>query len=116
MRCSAAGGLPNTMTLLNRRATSARCSRCGIDVWVGHGSYGAIECAGDRSALSIVTGRNDLAAGPRDQACENADVEGRLQEVHGAVGAHGVGPARVEAVNLAVIGAIDGAGPGRRAL
>src|SRR5262249_26313595 len=52
---------------------------------------------------SIVTGRNDLAAGPRDQAGENADVEGLLQKMHGAVDEHSVGPARVEAVNLPVV-------------
>ena len=58
----------------------------------------------------VITVRDDLAAGPGGQAGEDSDVDSGLQEVHGAVGKHGEGPARVEAVDLAVVGAIDSAG------
>src|SRR5262245_49913797 len=51
-----------------------------------------------------------FAPGAGDQAGEDPDVDGSLEEVHRAVRHHGVGPARVEAIHFPVIGAIDGAG------
>src|SRR5207249_248346 len=60
---------------------------------------------------SEITVRDDLAAGPGHQPGEDPDVDGGLQEMHGAVCKHRVGPVGVEAIDLPVIRAIDGAGP-----
>src|SRR5439155_22904429 len=53
---------------------------------------------------------DDLAAGPSSQPGEYADVDGGIQEMPGAVCKHDIGAAGVEAINLPVVGAIDGAG------
>jgi len=58
---------------------------------------------------SKIAGWDDFAAGARDQGGQDVDTHAGLQEMHRAVGEHGVGPAGVEAVDFAVIRAIDGA-------
>src|SRR5206468_4136288 len=58
---------------------------------------------------SEITVRDDLAPGPGSQAGEHPDVDGVLQEMHGAVCKHGVGPAGVEAIDLPVVRAVDSA-------
>src|SRR5262249_40994051 len=60
---------------------------------------------------SIVRGGNDFPPRSRDQSGEDADVNGGLQEMHGAVGKEDVGPARVEAIDLLVVTAVDGTRP-----
>ena len=58
---------------------------------------------------SKIAGWDDFAAGARDQGGQDVDTHAFGQELKGAVGEHGVGPAGVEAVDFAVIRAIDGA-------
>src|SRR6516225_106908 len=60
-----------------------------------------------------VTLRHDFAAGPRDQRGQDADVEANFQEAYRAIRHRDVGPAGVKAVDLAIVRAVDGAGPGR---
>src|SRR6266851_965545 len=64
----------------------------------------------DPPTCSEIIGPDHLAAGPSSQPGEDADVHGGVQEMHGAVCIHGVGPAGVEAIDLPVVRAIDGAG------
>src|SRR5262245_55852346 len=59
------------------------------------------------TGLLEITGRDDLHAGPRDQAGQDAEVHADFQEMHGAVREHGVGPAGVEGIDLPVVGAVD---------
>src|SRR5262249_61593225 len=55
--------------------------------------------------------RTDFPAGPGDQPSQDADVHALPQEMHRAVGKHGVGATGVEAVDLAGVGAVDRARP-----
>ena len=75
--------------------------------WSGQGRIGRSRA----DPPSVITGRDDLAAGPGDQPGEDPDVDGGLQETHRAVREHDVGPAGVEAVDFPVVRAIDGASP-----
>src|SRR5439155_17247853 len=61
-----------------------------------------------RRWLSVVTSGDDFAAGPRDQAGEDPDVDARHQETDRAVRHQDVGPARVKAVDLPLVGAVEG--------
>src|SRR5262249_47047071 len=60
---------------------------------------------------SEIIGRNHFPPGPRHQPGEDANSQVGLQEVYRAVRERGVGPAGVEAIDLPVVGAIDGARP-----
>src|SRR5690348_12860846 len=60
---------------------------------------------------SEITGREELAAVPRDQSGQDADVDAGLQEVHRAVREHRVGAAGVEAIHFPLIGAVEGTRP-----
>src|SRR5262245_56271939 len=51
-----------------------------------------------------------LPARARDELGQDADIHAGLQEVYMAVGVHGIGPARVETVDLMIVGAVEGAG------
>ena len=64
--------------------------------------------------FSVVTGRAGFPAGPRYQGGQDADAHVGIQEVNGAIGEHGIRPAGVEAVDLPVIGAVDGTWPRTR--
>src|SRR5207249_4601441 len=58
---------------------------------------------------SEITVWDDLAAGPGSHPGEDADVDIGSQELHVAVREQGEGPVGVEAINLPVVRAIDGA-------
>jgi len=59
--------------------------------------------------VSVIT--YHLAPSPRDEGSQGADADAFLQEMDGTIREHGVGPARVEAVDLTVVGTVDRARP-----
>src|SRR5262245_59685861 len=65
-------------------------------------------CSSSALARLVIPGRDDLAAGPRGQAGQDADIHADFQEPHRAIRKYGVGPARVEAVDFIIVGAVDG--------
>src|SRR6266571_7067876 len=75
-----------------------------------------------RGCISVVPSGDAFTAGPRNQAGEDSDVDACPQEMDRAVRHQDVRPARVKAVDLPLVGAVNGTrsrllGPvGRRTL
>src|SRR6516162_5783565 len=80
--------------------------------WAGRRPARRWGLAGRR--LSVITGRDGLATGPRDERSQDAEAHAGSQELDVAVRKHGVGPAGVEAVDLTVVGAVNGTRPRTR--
>src|SRR5262245_11729450 len=89
-------------------AVTAEPRRFGTLFWSGRGTIGRPR-TGSRSEI---TARHAFAAGACHQSGEDADVDVGPQKLHVAVREDNVGAALVEAINLSVIGAINGTRPG----
>src|SRR5262245_40058633 len=59
------------------------------------------------TGASVVRVGDDLAARARHQRSDNSDVDAGAEETHRAVPKEGVGPAGVEAVDFADVGAVE---------
>ena len=73
-------------------------------------SFGA-HCGGTsrERGISVIFGTDHFPAGPCNERGQGPDIHAGGQEMHGAIREDSVGPARVEAVDLMVVGAVDGA-------
>src|SRR5262245_59465976 len=71
----------------------------------------AASCPEIKNLSSVIAVRDDFVASSCHQSGEDADVDGGLEKSHVAVREHDVRSVWVEAVDFALVRAIDGTGP-----